>query len=165
MVSMHGDARRELVSLLPRFRRFARVLARREDLADDLLQAACERALSRLDQWQPGTRLDSWMFRIMQTIWIDWTRKQRVRGISEPIDMQPEPIGSDGRQVVEAHLQLAAVREAIALLPDEQRSVLGLVTIEGLSYKEAAEILEVPVGTVMSRLARARLRLAKEVGG
>ncbi len=165
MVSMHADARRELVSLLPRFRRFARVLARRDDLADDLLQAACERALSRLDQWQPGTRLDSWMFRIMQTIWIDWTRKQRVRGINEPIDTQPEPMGSDGRKVVEAHLQLAAVREAIALLPDEQRAVLGLVTIEGLSYKEAAEILEVPVGTVMSRLSRARLRLAKEVGG
>ncbi len=163
MVSMHKDARQELVSLLPRFRRFARVLARREDLADDLLQAACERALSRLDQWQPGTRLDSWMYRIMQTVWIDWTRKQRVRGVSEPLDTQPEPMGSDGRQVMESHLQLAAVREAIARLPDEQRAVLGLVTIEGLPYKEAAEVLGIPVGTVMSRLARARARLTQEV--
>ncbi|GAB5469665.1 MAG: RNA polymerase sigma factor [Rhodospirillales bacterium] len=160
---MSDDVRRQLVALLPRLRRFARVLARSDDQADDLLQAACERALARLDQWQPGTRLDSWMYRIMQTVWIDWTRKNRVRGIPEPLEDRHDLSGSDGRTVVEAHLQLGAVRDAIRDLPDEQRAVLGLVTIDGLSYKEAAGILEIPVGTVMSRLARARLRLAKAV--
>ncbi len=163
MVSASKDARRQLVALLPRLRRFARVLARSDDLADDLLQAACERALTRLHQWQPGSRLDSWMYRIMQNIWIDWARKKQVRGVPEPLDEQHDLAGSDGRAVAEAQLALSAVRAAIAELPDEQRAVLGLVTIDGLSYKEAAEILEIPVGTVMSRLARARMRLGKAV--
>ncbi|MEO1194009.1 MAG: sigma-70 family RNA polymerase sigma factor [Pseudomonadota bacterium] len=160
---MSDEARRQLVALLPRLRRFAKVLARSDDQADDLLQAACERALTRLDQWQPGTRLDSWMYRIMQTVWIDWVRKNKVRGIPEPIEDQHDLSGSDGRQVVESQLELSAVRAAIKELPDEQRAVLGLVTIDGLSYKEAAEVLSLPIGTVMSRLSRARIRLGKVV--
>ena len=124
MVSANKDARRQLVALLPRLRRFARVLARSDDLADDLLQAACERALTRLHQWQPGSRLDSWMYRIMQNIWIDWARKKKVRGVPEPLEEQHDLAGSDGRQVAEAQLALTAVRAAIAELPDEQRPFL-----------------------------------------
>jgi RNA polymerase sigma-70 factor (ECF subfamily) len=77
---MDGAVQAELVALLPRLRRFARGLAGAPDQADDLVQAACERAIARIHQWTPGTRLDSWMFRIVQTIWLDEKRAQRVRG-------------------------------------------------------------------------------------
>lgn len=148
----------QLVAVLPRLRRFARGLARSTAEADDLVQAACERALSREHQFQEGTRFDSWMFRIVQTIWIDQLRAREVR--KEDGDAAQERLGSDEPvRRVEARLALAEVRRAVERLPPDQRATLMLVTVEGLSYKEAAETAGVPVGTIMSRLARARIAL------
>lgn len=145
--------------MLPRLRRFAYALTGSTDLGDDLVQAACERALARLNQWQPGTRLDSWMFRIMQTIWIDQMRAKKVRGHSADLDAAQDIAGADGERAMEARLTLKRVRGAVQELPEEQRLVLTLISIDGRSYKEAAELLDVPVGTITSRLARARKRL------
>lgn len=156
---MAEDVRPQLIALLPRLRRFALSLTGSRDEADDLVQAACERALTRLHQWRPDTRLDSWMFRIVKTIWIDQWRSHKARG--EPVDLDSiePPVGSNGRQVTEAQNTLAAVCRAMEQLPDDQRLVLTLVSVDGLSYEETAAVLETPIGTVMSRLARARRRL------
>ncbi len=153
-----------LIELLPRLRRFARALAGRPDQADDLVQAALEKALTKSQQWRGGTRLDSWMFRIVQTTWIDTCRAASIRGSHlEAVD--PETVADYGPlRRIEARLTLAAVRQAIRALPDPQRAVLGLVCVEGLSYREAADVLGIPVGTVMSRLSRARLSLDRMVG-
>lgn len=156
---MSEDVRQQIIALLPRLRRFALGLTGSRDDADDLVQAACERALSRLHQWQPDTRLDSWMFRIVKTIWIDQWRTNRARGEHVDLDSIEPPAGSNGRHVTEARNTLEVVCRAMERLPDEQRLVLTLVSVDGLSYEEAAAVLEVPVGTVMSRLARARRRL------
>jgi RNA polymerase sigma-70 factor (ECF subfamily) len=148
----------QLVAVLPRLRRFARGLTGSAVEADDLVQAACERALTRQHQFQEGTRFDSWMFRIVQTIWIDQIRAREVRKESEEI--AEDRVGSDVPvRRIEARLGLDEVRRAVGRLPPDQRTVLMLVTVDGLSYKEAAQVIGVPVGTVMSRLARARVAL------
>jgi RNA polymerase sigma-70 factor, ECF subfamily len=156
----------QLVAALPRLRRFARGLTGSSVEADDLVQTACERALARRHQFQEGTRFDSWMFRIVQTIWIDQIRSREVRKTDG--DIGEDRLGSDEPvRRVEARLTLAEVRRAVDRLTPDQRAALLLVTVEGLSYKEAAEVVDVPVGTIMSRLARARiaLHLQLEAGG
>jgi len=148
----------QLIAVLPRLRRFARGLSGSVADADDLVQAACERALARQHQFQEGTRFDSWMFRIVQTIWIDQVRSRDVR--KEGGDITEDQLGSDEPvRRVEARLALDEVRRAVEHLPSDQRMALLLVTVEGLSYKEAAEVVQVPVGTIMSRLSRARIAL------
>jgi len=148
----------QLIAVLPRLRRFAAGLTRSASEADDLVQAACERALAREHQFQEGTRFDSWMFRIVQTIWIDQLRARDTR--KEDGDIAEERLGSDEPvRRVEARLALSEVRRAVSLLPPDQRATLMLVTVEGLSYKQAADVAGVPVGTIMSRLARARVAL------
>jgi RNA polymerase sigma-70 factor (ECF subfamily) len=148
----------QLIAVLPRLRRFAAGLTRSATEADDLVQAACERALAREHQFQEGTRFDSWMFRIVQTIWIDQLRAREIR--KEDGDIAEERLGSDESvRRVEARLALSEVRRAVSCLPPDQRTTLMLVTVEGLSYKQAAEVAGVPVGTIMSRLARARIAL------
>lgn len=153
------DVRRQIVDLLPRLRRFARGLAGDGERGDDLVQETCLRALTRLDQWEQGTRLDSWLYRIAQNIWFDRARALRVRGEVVDIDTTLHLSGEDGRKVTENRLVLDEVFRAMELLPDEQRVVIMLVCVEGLSYIEAAEIVEAPIGTVMSRLARGRRAL------
>lgn len=156
----------QLIALLPRLRRFARGLTRSPSEADDLVQAACERALARRHQFQEGTRFDSWLFRIVQTIWIDQVRAREVR--KEDAEIAEDRQGTDEPvRRVEARLHLAEIRHALARLPPDQRVALLLVTVDGLSYKEAAEVVGVPVGTIMSRLARARvaLQLHLDAGG
>ena len=156
----------QLIAVLPRLRRFARGLSGSAAEADDLVQAACERALAREHQFQEGTRFDSWMFRIVQTIWIDQLRARDVR--KEDGEVPEERLGSDMPvRRIEARLALGEVRLAVDRLPPDQRTVLMLVTVDGLSYKEAAEVVGVPVGTVMSRLARARIALQQvlDAGG
>lgn len=156
----------QLIAVLPRLRRFARGLTGSPAEADDLVQAACERALARQHQFQEGTRFDSWMFRIVQTIWIDQIRAREVR--KEDREVAEGRLGSDEPvRRVEARLALEEVRRAVDRLPPDQRTALLLVTVDGLSYKEAAEVVRVPVGTIMSRLARARiaLQLQLEAGG
>jgi RNA polymerase sigma-70 factor (ECF subfamily) len=163
---MSGSFNDQLIAVLPRLRRFARGLAGSAAEADDLVQAACERALTRAHQFQEGTRFDSWMFRIVQTIRIDQLRARDTR--KEGSEDEGLHVGTDEPvRRAEARLALQEVRTALAGLPAEQRAALLLVTVDGLSYKEAAEIAEVPVGTIMSRLARARVALqAKlETGG
>ena len=151
----------ELVAALPKLRRFAFGLAGSIDEGDDLVQAACERALSRRDQYEPGTRLVSWMYRIVQTVWIDRLRhRRRGPAAMDPTELAEFP-GGDAAVEAESRLALAEVRRAIADLTPEQRTVLLLVSVEGVAYREAAEILQLPIGTVMSRLARARLALGK----
>lgn len=159
-----SEIRHQMVELLPRLRRFAYSLCGSLDEADEVVQAACERALSRLDQFTPGSRLDSWMFRIVQNVWIDRMRYNRRR---ETVD-DPDAIASiphDARiaEQTEARTALGIVRDCFATLPEEQKLVLSLVAIDGRSYREAADLLGVPIGTVMSRLARARRKLADAI--
>lgn len=154
----------ELLALLPRLRRFARGLARDVADADDLCQASIERALKSRDQWQAGTRLDSWMYRIMRNIWIDNRRAAARRGIHADIDDGVMQIADDSHSRMEASMDLNDVDRAMDKLPDEQREAVMLVLVEGYSYKEAAEIMEVPAGTLTSRLVRGREALMRELG-
>ena len=156
--SMSHSFSDQLIAVMPRLRRFARGLTGSASDADDLVQSACERALSRSHQFQEGTRFDSWMFRIVQTIWIDQLRASNIRRTE--CEDEAVHIGTDAPvRLVEARLELNEVRGALMTIPPDQRAALLLVTVEGLSYKEAAEIAKVPVGTIMSRLARARVAL------
>lgn len=156
MTPAEQQFRAELVGLLPRLRRFGRALTGRREDADDLVQAALERALQRREQWEPGTRLDSWMFKIMNNAWIDEVRARRRRDAI----LVPEEDGANvGDSRVGAPIDAIAVRTAMARLTDDQRSAVALVLVEGLPYKEAAEALGVPIGTLTSRLARAREQL------
>lgn len=159
------NLRHQIVALLPRLRRFSYALTGDMDSADDLVQETCARALSRLDQWQPGTRLDSWMFRIAQNIWIDRLRAHKVRGVVVDLDAARDMAGEDGRQVTEGRLALNKIAKGIAQLPPDQKVLIALICVDGLSYKEAAEVLDVPIGTVMSRLARARRALYEYADG
>jgi len=156
------ELRQAIAQLLPRLRRFGRTLAHSREDADDLVQVAIEKALTRTDQWTPGTRLDSWMFRIMQNAWIDEVRARERRGQTFLPEEDGEHVG-DGT-ATGSQLDAILVRKAVAKLNEEHRAVVGLVLVEGLSYQEAAETLGVPVGTVTSRLARAREALQELLG-
>ena len=154
----------QLIDILPRLRRFARGLAGSAADADDLCQAAIERALKSQGQWQQGTRLDSWMYRITRNLWIDERRASGRRGIHTPIDEAAVQVAGDGADSVEAGTLRGDIDGAMARLPDEQREVVILVLVEGYAYREAAEILDVPIGTVTSRLARGRDTLMHLLG-
>lgn len=158
----HAQAVRDaLPPLLPRLRRMARALAGDAADADDLVQLALERALARADQWRPDGRLDGWVFGILRNAWLDELRARGRRGAV----FAPEEAGlSVGDDSVERRGRAQHVAEAMAQLPLEQREVVVLVLIEGLSYAEAAQLLEVPVGTVTSRLARGRAALRELLG-
>lgn len=153
-----------LVAFLPNLRRFAIALSGSRDLADDLVQLACERALANAASFEPGTRFDAWMFRILRNLWIDHLRRGKTAGRHEDIDDHHDVSGVSGNTVAEARMTLQSVSDAIALLPGEQREVLLLTCVEDLTYRETAELLSIPIGTVMSRLARARKFLAEAVG-
>ncbi|TKT74810.1 RNA polymerase sigma factor [Aquamicrobium sp. LC103] len=159
-----GRVEDQLVAFLPNLRRFAISLCGSRDVADDLVQAACERALANAERFEQGTRFDAWMFRILRNLWIDTIRRQKTAGVHEDISERQDIAGASGEREVEARLTLKSVSEAIADLPDEQREVLLLVCVEELSYREAADVLAIPIGTVMSRLARARKNLADAAG-
>jgi RNA polymerase sigma-70 factor (ECF subfamily) len=152
----------ELVELLPRLRRFAHSLSRSPADADDLTQATVERAIRSRDQWTQGTRLDSWMYRIMRNLWIDAARSRSRREKFEAPPEEADRIGTDG--TAQAAAELAQVMAAMQRLPDEQREVVSLILIEGFGYREAAELLELPIGTVSSRLVRGRTALLELVG-
>lgn len=150
-----------LITFLPNMRRFGYSLTRSHDRADDLVQAACERALTHAGSFTEGTRFDAWIFRIMRNLWIDQTRRAKTAGPQDDITDRTDIVGADGERETMARLTLNAVGQTIMSLPDDQREVLLLVCVEEFSYKEAAEALDVPIGTVMSRLARARRKLAE----
>jgi RNA polymerase sigma factor (sigma-70 family) len=152
--------RTELLTALPRLRRFARSLTGNRQDGDDLMQSTVERVLNK--GLPENVELLRWMFKVCRNLWIDDRRAQQVRQRAhrEP-ELSEEPIVS-GEAVAVGELTLREVERALALLPEEQRAVLALVAVEGLSYREAAEVLEVPIGTVMSRLARARAALVAQ---
>jgi RNA polymerase sigma-70 factor, ECF subfamily len=149
--------REQLVALLPRLRRVARGFARVPADADDLVQLSLERALERWRQWQPGSRLDSWLFGIMRNAWIDELRARRRRG---EVLLGEEAGAGIAAAGAAAPLEALAIEAALHELPEEQRMAVLLVLVEGLSYREAAEALDVPIGTLTSRLARGREALA-----
>ncbi|MFO6447922.1 RNA polymerase sigma factor [Erythrobacter sp. NE805] len=144
----------QVLALLPRLRRFAIGLAGSRADGDDLCQMTIERALARRDQWQAGTRLDSWMYRIMRNIFIDEARAGARRRETFVDAEAGLAVGGEGAQ--EAAVELSLIDRAMARLPDEQREAVLLVMVEGWSYKEAAAIVGCPVGTLNSRLVRGR---------
>jgi RNA polymerase sigma-70 factor (ECF subfamily) len=142
-----------IIELLPRLRRFARNLTRNPHDADDVVQIAIERALTRLDQWHRDARLDSWLFRIVRNAWIDEIRSRARRDAL----FAPEEAGEAiGVAAMDREVDRLSVEAAMAQLPEEQRLAVSLVLVEGLPYKEAAHVLDVPIGTLTSRLARGR---------
>jgi RNA polymerase sigma-70 factor (ECF subfamily) len=151
----------QIVALLPRLRRFARNLARNPHDADDVVQIAVERALTRLDQWRSDARLDSWMFKIVRNAWID---ELRSRGRRDKVFFAAEAGENVGTDSMARETDLLAVQSAMARLPQEQREAVGLVLVEGLPYREAADVLDVPIGTLTSRLARGREALQTMLG-
>jgi len=155
----------ELAQLLPRLRRFAFALSRNAADADDLAQATIERALRSRDQWQPGTRLDSWLYRIMRNLWIDTVRSRGRREKHEAPEDAAKDVGEDPREAMHASMELQRAMSAMERLPDEQREVVALILIEGFGYREVSEMLELPIGTVSSRLVRGRMALLEMLGG
>ena len=144
--------------MLPRLWRYGLVLARNPETAEDLVQTTCVRALEKSSQFEIGTRLDRWLFTILRSIWINQLREHRVRSGRGVVDT--EALTSDGVREIETNIFAAQVLREVLDLPESQRETVLLVYVEGLTYREAAEVLKVPVGTVMSRLAAARLKLS-----
>lgn len=154
----------DLIALLPNLRRYALSLCRDPHIADDLVQTTAERAFAARGQIDPALRLEAWLFRILRNAWIDMTRRNRTRGEQVEIGEAPDISDVDGRVVTETRLMMKAASLAVAALPENQREVLILVCVEEMSYAETAEVLGVPIGTVMSRLSRARSAVAKSLG-
>jgi RNA polymerase sigma-70 factor, ECF subfamily len=151
----------QVIALLPRLRRFARNLTRNPHDADDVVQIGVERALTRLDQWRSDARLDSWMFKIVRNAWID---ELRTRGRRDRIFLEESAGENIGTDSMERETERLSVQAAMARLPEDQRVAVSLVLVEGLPYKEAAEVLDIPVGTLTSRLARGRQTLQSVLG-
>ena len=154
----------ELAAVWPRLRRFAHALARNPADADDLAQLAAEKAFKSFGQFHAGTRFDHWMFRICRTVWIDMLRSGTRRAAREAPPEAGESVGFDPRPGIEAGIDLKTAMAAMQRLPEEQREVVALILIEGFGYREAAEILGQPIGTVSSRLARGRQALVAMLG-
>lgn len=161
---MSEESRREvragLEPCLGRLWRYALVLSRAKDLAEDLVQTTCLRAIERADQFSPGTRLDRWLFAILRSIWLNELRSRRIREGGGFVAAEDALI-SDGTHEIETNILAAEVLTAINRLPEAQRETVLLVYAEGYSYAEAAAALGIPIGTVMSRLAAARASLAR----
>lgn len=150
--------RQQIAQYLPRLWRYGLVLSHRRDVADDLVQATCVRALERASQFITGSRLDRWLFSILHSIWINEVRAQLIRRGQGFVDVD-ELTGTGSS---EEALWSNDVMKRVSRLPEAQRDTVFLVYVEELSYREAAEVLNVPIGTVMSRLATARLTLAQD---
>ena len=154
-----------LTELLPRLRRFAHALSRNGADADDLTQATVERAIRSRDQWEPGTRLDSWLYRIMRNLWIDTVRARGRKEKHEAPEEEALGIGEDPSEAIETSLELKRAMAAMDQLPEEQREIVALILIEGFGYREVSEMLDLPIGTVSSRLVRGRNALVAMLGG
>jgi len=149
-----------LAENLARLWRYGLVLSSNRDTAEDLVQATCVRALERAHQFQPGTKLDRWLFSILNSIWKNEIRSQKIRQGQGFVDAG-EVLVTDGEKQMETNILAAQVLAEVQSLPEVQRATVFLVYAEGFSYKEAAEALDVPMGTVMSRLAAARAKLGQ----
>jgi RNA polymerase sigma-70 factor, ECF subfamily len=142
---------------IPRMRRYARALTRNTVKSDDLVQSSLVRALEKQHLWQPGSNLRAWLFTILHNQYVNDVRHALRQGSLGPVE-DAEPVWSV-EPVAEASLQLADLQRAINTLSHEQREVLLLVCLEGMRYEQVATILDIPVGTVRSRLSRARTTL------
>ena len=151
-----ADFGEQVGTLLPRLRRFARTLTRHPQDADDLVQLAVERALKRSKQWRPDSSLTNWMLAIVRNAWIDETRSRRRRDAVLVPENEAAEVGDTG---TDRDIEWWSIQSALDGLPEEQRLAVALVLIEGLSYREAAQVMEVPIGTLTSRLARGRMAL------
>lgn len=154
----------EIIALLPRLRRFAFAISGTWPDADDLVQETCARAIERLDQWQVGTRLDSWMYRIAQNLHRNSLRKDRTRA-NHLREVGADDIDVAAGQVPMDRMALQDLETAMLRLPSEQRAVLLLIAVEGRSYGEVGEMLDLSPGTVASRVSRARSNLAEMMDG
>lgn len=166
MSSDPEQLRKSIAQLLPRLRRFGLALTGTQEDGDDMVQGAVANVLGRPAQLAPGEGLDSWLFTMMQTLWRDEVRRRKTSGTNSAVTIAGAEKSVDGRRITETLLMLAETRERFARLPDDQRMALVLVVLEGMSYRDAAEQLDIPVGTLMSRLSRAReaLRLMIDEG-
>jgi RNA polymerase sigma-70 factor, ECF subfamily len=161
-VSAFGpDLRADLIGLLPRLRRLARALCGNLHDADDLVQTTVERALRHAAQLRPDSQLAGWTFGILRNAWID---EQRARGRRLRLFVAADPVDTVADPAQGSQAELLALQDALARLPEEQRLAVALVLVEGLSYKEAAHIMQVPIGTLTSRLARGREALQELLG-
>lgn len=158
MARERTELHRDLVALVPQLRRFAYALTRHADDADDLVQATMERLLAR--PMPDDVELVKWMFRVSRNIWIDDLRSRKVRRDAVADIATNTDLDASTEERVAAREALRRTQEGIDALPDEQREVLAMVAIAGMAYRDAAEALAIPIGTVMSRLARARAALA-----
>ncbi|MBX5181431.1 RNA polymerase sigma factor [Rhizobium sp. NZLR5] len=158
-IASEADIRSGLTENLARLWRYGLVLSHQHDVADDLVQATCVRALERADQFVPGTRLDRWLFSILHSIWLNEIRSRRVRQGQGFVDAR-ETLTFDGAHATETQVMAGQVLKRVNALPEAQRTVVFLAYVEGLSYREVASILDIPIGTVMSRLAAARAKLS-----
>jgi RNA polymerase sigma-70 factor (ECF subfamily) len=155
VAALVGDHESLITQQIPRLRRYARALTGDRSAADDLVQDTLERALSRFHLWRQGSDLRAWLFTIMHNIYVNQIRS-RVRQQQEPFDEQTaEAVRSQEPDWGE----LRDIDDALSRLPDDQRAVVLLVGLEQFTYEEAARVLEIPLGTVMSRLSRGRERL------
>lgn len=157
-IKSEQEVRQGLPALLPRMWRFALVLSKSRDQADDLTQSSAERALTKASQFQVGTRLDTWTFSIVSSVWKNQLRSDKVRqgqGVQSIDDIELEAGGNSAETNIFGDQVLNLVME----LPTDQKDVIFLVYVEGYSYKEAARVLDIPIGTVMSRLAAGRKKI------
>ena len=156
-MSMSGPD--DIIAELPKLRRFAVSLTGNRPDADDLLQRTVERLLSR--PIPDGAHLLKWSFRICRNLWIDEIRSRQVRNPVNVEEITPVLYSEDGERTVMNRLTLGDVDKAMSALPSEQREVISLIAVEGLSYADASDVLDVPIGTIMSRVSRARRNLSK----
>lgn len=161
---MSDEFTERLVALVPRLRRYALVASKSGALADDLVQSACEKAWKKRHQFKDWASFDAWVFRILRNTWIDHARSTARLGEVVDISGIQEQLAGGGAETQESTTELNQTLRAIRDLPEEQRDVLVLVGLMEMSYREASEILGVPIGTVMSRLSRGRERLIDRLG-
>ncbi|PJF12097.1 RNA polymerase subunit sigma-24 [Raoultella ornithinolytica] len=155
-----SDVRSQLAAHLARLWRYGLILSHNRDIAEELVQSTCVRALERSAQFTPGTRIDRWLFTILHSIWISELRARHVRMGQGFVENDPQ-LATDDREMNEDHRQYQQLMRRVSALPEAQRNAVFLVYVEGFTYQEAADTLSVPIGTVMSRLAAARSTLAK----
>ncbi|CAN5343548.1 RNA polymerase sigma factor [soil metagenome] len=148
---MHADDEARIVACIPHLRRYSRALLAEREPADDLVQDTLERAVGRWSMWQRRGDLRAWMFGIMHNLFVDRLRAQRARPESA-VDELPEQAAPEAGD----RLELRDLDRLLQALPPDQRKVLLLVAVEELDYREVAQVLQIPIGTVMSRLSRAR---------
>lgn len=152
------EIREGLPALYSRLWRYALVLSGARDVADDLAQSTCARALEKHAQFEAGTQLDRWMFRMLHRIWLNELRSASVRRAGGLVSVDTLEVPAENTDP-EMNIFAAQVLSEVGALPEAMRATVMLVYVEGYSYREAAELLEVPIGTIMSRLAAARKKL------